>query len=101
MAAAPSRGRQERSSSSVLILGLQRVSGLYRTEGVFIFTIAAGSAYIYREADGQIGFGPEVVDQWPGQTADSLGKTPSVLLYNQACVDVTDRLSIGADRAPT
>ncbi|GFZ48315.1 hypothetical protein JCM24511_06063 [Saitozyma sp. JCM 24511] len=47
-------------------------------------TTASGCAYIYREADGQIGFGPEVVDQWPGQTSTSLGKTPSVLFYNQA-----------------
>ncbi|RSH82154.1 hypothetical protein EHS25_006087 [Saitozyma podzolica] len=36
------------------------------------------------EADGQIGFGPEVVDQWPGQTASSQGKTPSILFYNTA-----------------
>jgi hypothetical protein len=45
---------------------------------------AAGCAYIHREADAQIGFGLEVVDQWPGQTLTTQGKTPSVLLYNSA-----------------
>jgi hypothetical protein len=69
-----------------MILEPQRVSGIHRTQSVVILTTAAGCAYIYREADGQIGFGPEVVDQWPGQTSTSLGKTPSVLFYNQACV---------------
>lgn len=45
--------------------------------------ILAGCAYIYRQADGTVAFGPEVVDVWPGQTALSLGKTPSILFYDQ------------------
>ncbi|ORX37832.1 hypothetical protein BD324DRAFT_680710 [Kockovaella imperatae] len=48
-----------------------------------IGTTASGCAYMYRDSSGEIGFGPEVVDQWPGQTATSLGKTPSILFYDQ------------------
>ena len=49
-------------------------------------TIAAGCAYHYRQADGQIGIHPEIVDEWPGQAGSSIAKTPSVLVYNQAFV---------------